>query len=419
MIINNNSCSSEESSYASAGLQGIQASQENSVYCAGSTSSDGGVYIHIPFCIRKCNYCAFLSFNAAVHERERYVQMLTEEIRIRKNEIGSCDTIFIGGGTPSLLTSSQLAKIIETVTANLHIRENAEITIEVNPGTISKKELIDYRSAGVNRLSIGAQSMHDKLLKIMGRIHTSCDVRRCVCDARKAGFDNINLDKIFAVPGSAPEESLEDLKLLLQLSPDHVSFYSLQLEEGTPFYRDFSLGKLNEVTDDDDRKMYHEGTALLKKKGYEHYEISNFARCGHISKHNLKYWNMDEYIGFGLGASSFLKSEKGVRYRSVNTANFDEYIKKINSGANAVSEYHVNSNHDNISEAVFTGLRCASGISYRNILGSKEKFFQYYNDVTEEIKKFEMSGDLVLTEEGMKLTEKGIDISNKVMALFV
>lgn len=384
-----------------------------------TTNKNPGLYVHIPFCVRKCNYCAFLSGASDEALRERYVKALCEEIRIRAmlmsdHERGVFDTIFFGGGTPSLLTSAQVARIIDELKMNFDIDSEAEVTLESNPKALSMESLKGYRDAGVNRLSMGVQSMDDDILRRLGRIHTARDVIRDVQNAREAGFDNINLDLMFAVPGSSLETTLIDIEAVSRLEPEHISFYSLQLEEGTAFFKEFEMGKLTEVTDEIDRAMYHAGTKLLKEKGYEHYEISNFAKRGYEARHNLKYWEMAPYLGLGLGASSFIDNS-----RVMNVCSLDEYFNLTGKGLAPSAEVHENSEHDNVAEAVFTGLRKVEGIRYEDVLGSYDKFWEYYSDVFEEAREYEREGKIVIGEDGMRLTDEGIDISNSIMALFV
>lgn len=415
------------------------------------------IYIHIPFCIKKCNYCSFLSFSCSEEERERYVSALIEEIKGCKDRFAytpNISTVYLGGGTPSVLKAEQLGHIMSAVRESFDISENAEITIEANPGTVGntdedvRKTLHQYREYGFNRLSMGVQSLNNDVLKFIGRIHTAEDVKRDFRIAREEGWDNINLDLILSLPiNNSREQSLADLKELIDMHPEHISCYSLQIEEGTPFGRLYDEGKLNEVSDEEDRETYHKVCALLTAAGYEHYEISNFAYAGedagefgsaerahspYRSRHNSSYWNMSDYIGLGLGASGFVN---GVRYR--NTCDMQQYLVFFSGGSPGViapesyDEYHRNTAHDNISEAVFTGLRRIEGIRYEDAvryiasenidaaLSTKERFWQYYSDVREEADRYVASGHLIIDDEGMRLTESGIDISNSIMALFV
>lgn len=376
--------------------------------------SKAGIYIHIPFCLQKCNYCAFLSGKASEEERENYVQLLCKEIELRSDKSRVCDTVFFGGGTPSLLSNKQIDKVLKTAFKYFNIEDNAEITMEANPATLTFESLRGYKSAGVNRLSMGVESMHDEILKKLGRVHNSEQVINDFGLARASGFNNINLDLMFAVPGSTVESILEDIEKVTALEPEHISFYSLQLEEGTKFFRDFEAGKFEEIPDEIDRIMYHEGLKMLKNKGYEHYEISNFCKSGKQSKHNLKYWNMDDYYGFGLGSSSFVK---GVR--STNKTEMNKYIHAVLMGKAPYDSIYKNTESDSVSEAVFTGLRKQEGFRYKDILGSYESFWNYYKDVYDDAEAFSLAGYLLIDKEGIRLTEYGIDISNKIMALFV
>ena len=407
-----------------------------------------GIYIHIPFCIKKCNYCAFLSAPADEATRERYVQALIREIELCKEFFTHSDkckesftsdrinTVYFGGGTPSVLSTDQLERIMNALRGAFDIAEAAEITLEANPGTLGRTEndvkntLHRYKEIGFNRLSMGVQSMDNDILKFIGRIHTAEDVERDYRIAREVGFDNINLDLIFSLPNSNKEQALTDLNRLIELGPEHISCYSLQIEEGTPFGKLYDEGKLNEISDEEDRETYHEVCRMLTEAGYEHYEISNFGRPGKHSRHNSSYWNMSDYVGLGLGASGF---ENGVRYRNISDLN--EYIGLLTDGNDDRSsvgagitrndlreESHVNTEHDNISEAVFTGLRRSEGIRYSELpkgVNTSERFWQYYKDEKIEADGFVQSGHLIVDGEGMRLTESGIDISNRIMALFV
>lgn len=378
------------------------------------TQNKGGIYIHIPFCLRKCNYCAFLSGPSDTRSRARYVEDLCSEIRLRASEMPEADTVYFGGGTPSLLTPAQIDQILMTVKENFILPADAEITLEANPGTLTAESLKGYRSAGVNRLSMGVQSMDDRRLHMLGRIHSAEDVALEFFLAREAGYDNINLDLMFGIPGMTLKDALMDLRKIADLDPEHISFYSLQLEEGTPFFQQFEEGKLQEVPDELDREMYHRGIDFLKFCGYQHYEISNLCKPGRASRHNAKYWNMSEYLGLGLGASSYVHHR-----RSSNTTNIIEYRECLEQGKLPIGEVHRNSEFDDVSEAVFTGLRRREGIQFSGVAGSRENFFQIYGSVWDEVREYEKSGDLILTGDGMRLTESGIDISNRIMALFV
>lgn len=368
-----------------------------------------GIYIHIPFCVKKCNYCAFLSFKMDDKLKRKYIDAIKIEIKERADSGYLVDTIFFGGGTPSLLEPSEIGEILNEVTSKFNVFKDAEITIEANPTTLNIEKLKEYRKIGINRLSMGVQSLDENLLGIMGRTHSVADVYREYDLARKAGFDNINLDIIFAVPTGKFETLMDTLTKIIELNPEHVSYYSLQLEEGTPFFEDFKDGKLNEIPDDMDREMYHKGSKLLESNNYSRYEISNFSKNGYECRHNLKYWNMDEYLGLGLGSSSYIGG-----FRLKNTDDINKYLKN-----KYISERYKNTKHDDISEAVFTGLRKTEGISMSEILGTTEEFWEYYKNSKDEIYRFINEGYLSINEDRLILTDKGIDISNKIMACFV
>ena len=386
------------------------------------TANNPGIYIHIPFCISKCKYCAFLSAPTREEERAKYVEYLTKEIamRARQCEGKVFDTVYFGGGTPSVLTDKQLATIMDALRANYVIADDAEITLEANPGTLGDSDeevlgrLKNLRDIGFNRLSMGVQSMDDDRLKFIGRIHDAETVRRDLKLARKAGFDNINLDIIFSIPGETTEDALNDIRQIAELGPEHISFYSLQLEEGTELFRMWENREFEEVSDEEDRETYHRGAKLLEELGYERYEISNFAKLGRRSRHNSKYWAMVEYSGQGLGASGYIG---GARY--VNESGMAEYCEAIDSGVLPTAEEHLNSRHDDLSEKIFTGLRRREGVSYDELGMSREDLEEYYKDVWSEAESFARSGHLIISDEGLRLSEMGIDISNRIMALFV
>ncbi len=453
-----------------------------------------GLYIHIPFCVKKCNYCAFLSFGADEDLRREYAEALIGEIGLRSDllrrdmrnisnndaatDTTGCrkpaiDTVYFGGGTPSVMEVPLMEGLMNAIRENYEIAPDAEITLEANPGTLGRndaeilKRLEAYRDMGFNRLSMGVQSMDADRLRFLGRIHTAGDVIRDVRLAREAGFDNINLDLIFSVPGETEAEALKDAESIIALGPEHISCYSMQLEEGTPFYEMAERGEISEVPDEEDRHTYHSLCRLLRGSGYEHYEISNFARIqtqpdSHLSgkspavypapgfdvrsiqkesspyrsRHNSSYWDMSDYIGAGLGASGFLN---GMRYR--NITDIREYIRTFESGSSSpglpVCEAHTNSAFDNISEAVFTGLRRREGITYAEALRayetqgviydgaiheyntSGEGFRDVFRDARQEAQQFADAGYLIIDADGLRLTEEGIDISNRIMALFV
>lgn len=411
-----------------------------------------GIYIHMPFCVKKCRYCAFLSFDAEGSPRKEYTDALEKEIKLRaalERENGTdrlIDTIYIGGGTPSVMDISSMSELIKTVKRSFTVDPDAEFTLEANPATLGRKDgvmlakLQAYKFMGINRLSMGVQSMDNDRLHYLGRIHTAENVSRDMDIIRRKGFDNVNLDLMFSIPGETGDDALRDLEEILEFSPEHISCYSLQIEEGTPFGEMAAAGELTEVPDEEDRETYHRICRRLEAAGYEHYEISNFARKGddpdapspYRSHHNGLYWNMDEYIGLGLGASGFIN---GVRYK--NTSDLEEYFAALDEGRLPVAEEHRNSAFDNISEAVFTGLRRREGIRYEEAVTAymeaddaermepasaddfRECFWDIFAEAREEARGYADRGLLIIDNEGLKLTEQGVDISNSIMSLFV
>ena len=411
-----------------------------------------GIYIHMPFCVQKCRYCAFLSFNAEGSPRKEYTDALEKEIKLRaalERENGTdkpIDTIYIGGGTPSVMDISSMSEMVKTLRRSFEVDPGAEFTLEANPATLGRKDgvmlakLQAYKFMGVNRLSMGVQSMDNDRLHYLGRIHTAENVSRDMDIIRRKGFGNVNLDLMFSIPGESGDDALDDLDKIIAFSPEHISCYSLQIEEGTPFGKMAEAGELIEVSDEEDRETYHRICRRLREAGYEHYEISNFARKGddpdapspYRSKHNGLYWNMDEYIGLGLGASGFIN---GVRYK--NTSDLREYLSSLDEGRLPVAEEHRNTAFDNISEAVFTGLRRREGISYKDAVLAymeaddaeerdpdsaddfRECFWEIFAEAKEEVFGYAERGLLIIDDEGLKLTEQGIDISNSIMSLFV
>ena len=411
-----------------------------------------GIYIHMPFCVKKCRYCAFLSFDAEGSPRKEYTDALEKEIKLRaalERENGTdrpIDTMYIGGGTPSVMDISSMSELIKTVKRSFTVDPDAEFTLEANPATLGRKDgvmlakLQAYKFMGINRLSMGVQSMDNDRLHYLGRIHTAENVSRDMDIIRRKGFDNVNLDLMFSIPGETGDDALRDLEEILEFSPEHISCYSLQIEEGTPFGEMAAAGELTEVPDEEDRETYHRICRRLEAAGYEHYEISNFARKGddpdapspYRSHHNGLYWNMDEYIGLGLGASGFIN---GVRYK--NTSDLEEYFAALDEGRLPVAEEHRNSAFDNISEAVFTGLRRREGIRYEEAVTAymeaddaermepasaddfRECFWDIFAEAREEARGYADRGLLIIDNEGLKLTEQGVDISNSIMSLFV
>ncbi|MCR5704503.1 MAG: radical SAM family heme chaperone HemW [Eubacterium sp.] len=370
------------------------------------------LYIHIPFCIRKCNYCDFLSAPADEETKRNYVSALIREIQQSSCEEVLVDTIFIGGGTPSILEAEQMEDILSSVRENFHICEDAEITIECNPGTVTEEKLLTYKKFGVNRISFGLQSTNNEELRCLGRIHSYEDFLESYELARKCGFDNINIDLMSALPGQTIESYEETVRKVLALNPEHISAYSLIVEEGTALKRQLDRDGYDCLpSEDDEREMYYRTEQLLKEAGYHRYEISNYAKEGLECRHNIGYWKRKEYMGFGLGAASLIGN---CRYN--NTSDFKCYVNAQDFESVRVNQEQL-SLKDQMAEFMFLGLRMMEGIASEEFRTTfQTDLYAVYGDV---IDKFIKQKLLVDNKERIYLSPKGIDVSNYVMAEFL
>ncbi len=386
------------------------------------------LYLHFPFCMRKCRYCDFLSFPADAQARQEYVGRLCREIRIRGQEFSGHEvqTVFFGGGTPSLLEPEQLSLLMEEIRSAFSLSKDAEISLECNPGTADAEKLFAFRGLGINRISIGLQSADDQELAMLGRIHTTEQFSECFAAARAAGFTNINIDLMSGIPGQTACSLRKTLSDVLRLKPEHLSVYSLIIEEGTPFWEVYgddgcaedvphfqscgcSQAEMPPLPDEEtEREMVRLTEEMLREAGYAHYEISNFALPGYECRHNLVYWRRGEYLGLGLGAASLIGE---CRYR--NTSDLSVYMKECC----AREEEEKLSRQAQMEETMFLGLRCLDGISIREF---EERFgqsiFSVYGEVIEryaELGLLERHGDRIL------LSRRGIDVSNQVLADFL
>lgn len=384
-----------------------------------------GLYVHIPFCKRKCEYCDFKSYAGKENLINDYIKWLKYEIK----EVGEGNkldyengldylaivkTIYIGGGTPSVIDSKCISQIIETIKANYIIDSNVEITIEVNPGTIIKEKLIDYKNSGINRLSIGLQETHDNLLKGIGRIHLFKDFLNTYNLARDIGFDNINIDLMLGLPNQSIRDLEESLNKIIKLKPEHISVYSLIIEEGTPFYDKLRNNKLNLPKDETEREMYWLVKRKLEEAEYIHYEISNFSKRGFESKHNLDCWNQEEYIGFGVAAHSYTNN---VRYSNID--DIEKYIKNYEIGNETDNfVFHEKQNKESkMKEFMMLGLRKIQGVKISDF---KNKFGD--NPIIifrKELEKLVNEELLEVDRNYIKLTNKGLDLANLVWEEFV
>lgn len=369
-----------------------------------------GLYIHIPFCKKRCYYCDFTTYTGMESTMGPYVEALGKELRRRAAGIHA-QTIFIGGGTPTSLDDASFARLME-LTAELITSPDQEVTVEANPESITPAKVRMMKSAGINRVSMGLQSTDDVILKNIGRIHDYATFLKSYQLLRDEGFDNLSFDLITALPGQDEAIIADTIGKAIALAPDHMSVYSMILEEGTPFYRKVQANELALPSDEEDRLFQDLFRNRLEAAGYERYEISNFARGGNVSRHNLNYWNFGEYIGCGVAAAEFLG---GVR--RTNTPSIPEYICRIEAGLDAAVTTHVNSAEDSMEEFVFMGLRKTEGISTKEFKDRFNRdFFEVYDGICDRF----IENDLMISDgDRIHLTDRGLDLSNYVMADFI
>ncbi len=373
------------------------------------------LYIHIPFCIRKCAYCDFLSFAAPERIYEEYVAKLIEEIY--GQSAGFQDycvtTVFLGGGTPSVLSADLMRDLFEALYQCFDIAPDAEISIEANPGTLTMEKLEMYRTCGINRISLGLQSADDQELKALGRIHCYDDFLKSYQRARQAGFTNINVDLMSALPGQTLQSWKNTLRKVMMLKPEHISAYSLIIEEGTPFYDRYHEDQSTFPDEETDREMYHLTKEMMAAQGFTHYEISNYAKPGYECQHNIGYWTGVEYLGLGLGSSSYTH---GYRYHNVDDMETYLSLDLSESGA-AARDIQKLSEKEQIEEFMFLGLRMMRGISGSAFF---ERFgLNMWSIYGEVLERLEQQGLLEIRKPDVRLTELGIDVSNQVFCEFL
>ena len=368
------------------------------------------LYIHIPFCKQKCFYCDFPSYASIDYLREDYVEALCKEI----NEKGTnykIKSIFIGGGTPSYLDTKEIRKILEAIN-KLDLSEDMEFTMECNPGALEEEKLKTMLNGGVNRISMGLQAVQNSLLKDIGRIHSFKQFEENFKLVRNVGFKNINVDLMFGLPNQKVEEWIESLECIAKLNPEHISAYSLIIEEGTAFYKLWERNKLILPSEEEEREMYSITKEILSKYGYTQYEISNFSKEGYECYHNKVYWRNEEYLGLGSASTSFIDGK-----RIKNIENVKVYIDKINNNEDIIEDITINTKEDNMEEFVFMGLRMIEGISIDEF---NERFgIDIYSIYKEVIDKNIKSKLLTLENKKLRLTDKGIELSNSVMSDFI
>ena len=367
------------------------------------------LYVHIPFCVKKCDYCDFLSGPAGSELQKAYVQALLKEIRSLSHPEGyTVTSLFFGGGTPSLVDAGLIEEILFHLKKKFVFSPDAEITIEANPGTLTKEKLAVYRRAGINRLSLGLQSADDGELGMLGRIHTYEEFLDSYRLARDAGFSNINVDLMSAIPGQTYDGWIGNLRTVAELGPEHISAYSLIVEEGTPF----AQRELELPDEDTEYQMYEDTAAVLSEYGYHQYEISNYARNGFDCRHNIGYWNRTEYLGLGLGASSLLNET-----RFSNTSDMEEYLENSGNPEQIRRGLKHLSVREQMEEFVFLGLRMTKGIGevdFAERFGCPLK--KIYGTILE---KYEKTGFLEYKSGFWRFTRNGIHVSNVILAEFL
>lgn len=358
-----------------------------------------GLYIHIPFCASKCRYCDFCSFPHPKHERvKNYISRISEEIEEYGRDYSeyTVNTVYFGGGTPTLLGADDLCGLLKTVKSAFCVTDDAEISVECNPATADAEYFKKIRLGGFNRLSIGVQSMNDAELRLLGRLHKAADAKRAVSDARVAGFDNVSVDVMYGIPDQTAESLKKTLEEIIELSPEHVSLYGLKIEDGTHFakHRD----ELRLPDEDEEYDMYMSSTKLLASEGYEKYEISNFAKHGRYSRHNLKYWQREDYLGIGLAAHSCIGNK---RFSAV--CDIEKYLDGESVGG--VEEV---SAHDVLCEKIMLGMRLGRGLDFGSLCGAEE--------YESRLSKYIPSGHVTRRGNSLAFSDEGMYISNYILS---
>lgn len=373
-----------------------------------------GLYVHIPFCVKKCGYCDFLSWCGTSEEKETYVQALLKEIESYREFARGyrVSTVFVGGGTPSVLEAGQMERVLGNIQEVFELEKKPEITLEMNPGTVTEEKLQCYKENGVNRLSIGLQSVKNEKLEVLGRIHSYEEFLESYELARKAGFTNISVDLISSIPGQKLEEWKEELAALSALSPEHISVYQLIIEAETPFYEKYAEHEELLPDEEESRKIYLWTGSFLKEQGYEQYEISNYAKPGKESRHNLKYWERGDYLGLGLGAASMVRN-----IRMSNTKDMKTYLERCGQPKTMREDVQFLEEARQMEEFMFLGLRKTRGVSRKEF---RRIFGQEMDMVYEKaLHKCLENGMLKEHKDRVYLSEEGVLLSNAVLSEFL
>ncbi len=370
-----------------------------------------GIYIHIPFCSKKCRYCDFASFDNEFDKENLYIKNLIKEIEYFKKDSYIVESVFVGGGTPSVLKEENILKLGKAL-ESFEFSEDLEFTVECNPCSVTKKKFEAFKKIGVNRISFGLQAYDDELSKIIGRVHNVSMFENAFETARITGFDNINVDIIFNLPSQTVKSFENTLDKVTRLKPEHISAYGLIIEEETPFYDMVEKGEILMPDEDLDREMYELCESYLDKKGYEKYEISNYAKKGKECKHNVKYWKRENYIGFGLSAHSMINN---IRFN--NTRDFEKYLKEDFYGTSCNLDKVEVTKKEQIEETLFLGLRLTEGINIGKLEEEYNvKFYELFGDV---VKKFQKEELIYIKNNKLKLTKNGVSLSNYVLSEFL
>lgn len=371
---------------------------------------DLGLYIHIPFCESKCFYCDFVSFPKKNDEVPIYIDYLIKELSLYKAEINNSfniSSIFIGGGTPSSIDEKYIEKVLEFVFQNFNIKNDIEVSIEVNPGSLTLNKAMKYKNMGINRVSMGLQSLNNQLLKSIGRIHNSDDFYKSFEILKTAGFENINIDLMFGLPDQTLEDLLDTINSVILLDVTHISLYSLILEPGTNLNNLYEKGLLTMPTEDEDREMYHKAINLLKLNGYDHYEISNFSKVGYRCLQNLTYWKVNPYLGVGINSHSDIDNN-----RFSNVVNLKDYYSKLDKEQLPLNETESINKEMEIGEYIILGLRLIEGINKSEF---KNRFnIDIWDIYSEQITKNVNNGLLIEDDCTIRLTKLGLDLANVV-----
>ena len=369
-----------------------------------------GLYLHIPFCIRKCAYCDFVSANAPEEIHDAYFSALRKEITACKGK--ELDTIFLGGGTPSCVEARHIFDLFSCIYDTMTVTKDAEITMEANPGTLTPEKLQVYRDCGVNRISLGVQSLQEKELRALGRIHGAADVFQAVDFIHAAGIENLNLDLMLATPYQTPDSLHDTLEKAISLSPVHISAYSLIVEPGTPFYEQQKAGRLPLPDEDLERALCEGAYAFLQAHGFMQYEISNYAKPGYECRHNLKYWQCMPYLGLGAAAHGY---DGNVRFE--NTPDVADYIHRMNTSGWAVRKETSLSKEDKISEYIIMALRLVRGLDFSDF--SRRFGFSFLEQYENTIRNYEKGGFFQIDSDRVCFTQKGFAVSNAILTEFI